>query len=88
MLPTVAAIAGIISTFQSAASLFTAIRSRKEATKRHHEIQSQRAEDKAAEQASKALIVGESDVKHEYDRGYARLGTSFSTGDGTFILGK
>lgn len=81
-LPTVAAIAGIISCFQSAASLFTAVNSRKEATKRHEEVQAQRAEDRAAERASKALTLGRFDIQHEYDRGFARLGPRFATGDG------
>jgi hypothetical protein len=86
LLPTAAAIAGIIGCFQSAAGLFTAIHSRKEATQRHQEIQAQRAEDKAAERASKALIVGKSNVQHEYDRSFARVGPRFATGDGTIPL--
>lgn len=82
VLPTVAAIAGIISCFQSAASLFTAVNSRKEASRRHAELQAQRAEEKGIERASKALTLGKSDVQYEYDRGFLKLGSRFATGDG------
>lgn len=86
LLPTIASICGIISCFQSAGSLFTAVNSRKEATKRHKQIQEEKEEAKAAEKASKALTLGKSDVQHEYDRNYARMGPQFANGDRRVLL--
>lgn len=86
LLPTVASICGIISCFQSAASLFTAVNSRKEATKRHKEVQDEKAEAKANEKASKAITKGKSDVQHEYDQSVARIGPQFANGDRMYYL--
>lgn len=80
-LPAAAAVAGIISCFQSAASLFTAYKSRREATKRHDQIQGQRKEDKS-EAAEKSLESGPKHVQSEYDQRLALVGRSFAHGDG------
>ncbi|SMQ51584.1 unnamed protein product [Zymoseptoria tritici ST99CH_3D7] len=81
-LPAAAAVAGIISCFQSAASLFTAYKSRREATKRHDQIQGQRKEDKS-EAAEKSLESGPKHVQSEYDQRLALVGRSFAHGDDT-----
>ena len=68
-------VTAIIGAFSSSVKLYQEWREKKQERK-----------EKIWNQDLDHLVVGDQEVRREYDAGYSRLGQRFAIGDGTFLL--